>query len=281
METGWAGLAAGPHVMGILNVTPDSFSDGGDHWDPGAAVEAGLRMVADGAAILDVGGESTRPGATPGDAVEEQARVVPVIRALAAQGAVVSIDTRHASTMARALDAGACIVNDVSGMRHDPASCALVAVRRCPVILMHMRGTPATMAGLAHYVDVVAEVRSELAAIMAAAEAAGVARQDIALDPGFGFAKTARHNVDLVRGLRSLAELGAPLVAGLSRKNTIGMLTGIDDPKRRGPGSVAAAVFAWTRGAQILRVHDVADTVQALRVWQGLDQRQSHAAVRD
>ena len=266
----WAGLSAGPHVMGILNVTPDSFSDGGDRLDPMAAVEAGLRMLVDGATILDVGGESTRPGAEMVSPEIEQARVLPVIRALAAHGAVVSVDTRNAGTMARALDVGALIVNDVSGLRHDPASGALVAARRCSVILMHMRGTPATMGGLAQYEDVVVEVCAELAAMTAAAEEAGVARGAIALDPGFGFAKTAEHNVVLLRGLGTLSATGLPIVAGISRKSTIGMLTGIDDPRRRGPGSVAAALFAWTRGARVLRVHDVADTVQALRVWRGL-----------
>ena len=267
---GWAGLPAGPHVMGILNATPDSFSDGGDHLDPMAAVEAGLQMLANGAAILDVGGESTRPGATPVSPEDEQARVVPVIRALAAQGAVVSIDTRNAETMARALDAGACIVNDVSALRHDPASRSLVATRRCLVVLMHMRGTPQTMRGFAQYGDVVAGVCGELAATVAAAEAAGIRRECIAVDPGFGFAKTAEHNIALLRGLAVLAGLGLPVVVGISRKNTIGMLSGVDDPRRRGPGSVAAALFAWTRGARILRVHDVGETVQALRVWRGL-----------
>ena len=270
MSMDWAGLPAGPQVMGILNVTPDSFSDGGDRLDTSVAVEAGLQMLADGAAILDVGGESTRPGAVPVSPEEEQARVLPVIRALAARGAVVSVDTRDAGTMARALDAGAWIVNDVSGLRHDPASRALIAARRCPVILMHMRGTPATMGGLAHYGDVVAEVCAELAAMASAAEAAGVARDAIALDPGFGFAKTAEHTITLLRGLGTLAAMSFPIVAGISRKSTIGMLTGVDDPRRRGPGSVAAALFAWTRGARVLRVHDVADTMQALRVWRGL-----------
>ena len=258
--------------MGILNVTPDSFSDGGDHWTPGVAIEAGLRMVADGAAILDVGGESTRPGATPVPPEEEQARVVPVIRALAAQGAVISVDTRHAGTMVRALDAGARIVNDVSALSHDPASRALVAARACPVILMHMRGTPSTMQSLARYHDVAAEVRAELAAVLAQAEDAGVLRRNIALDPGFGFAKTADQTIELLRRLPELLDLGCPIVVGLSRKSAIGKLTGIKDPRQRAAGSVAAALFAWSRGAQILRVHDVPETVQALRVWRGLSE---------
>lgn len=267
---GWAGLAPGPHVMGILNATPDSFSDGGDHLDPGTAIAAGLRMLADGATILDIGGESTRPHATPVPLEVEQFRILPVIQGLVREGAAVSVDTRHAATMALALDAGARIVNDVSALTHDPAACALVAARGCPVVLMHMRGTPATMLSLARYGDVVAEVCAELAMAVATAEAGGIRRDCIAVDPGFGFAKTAEHNVMLLRGLAALSGMGLPVVAGVSRKNTIGMLSGVDDPKRRGPGSVAAALFAWTQGARILRVHDVSETVQALRVWRGL-----------
>ena len=267
---GWAGLPDRPLVMGILNVTPDSFSDGGDRLDPGAATAAGLAMLQDGADIIDIGGESTRPGAHPTAPEIEQARILPVIRALASAGAVVSVDTRHAATMARALDEGARIVNDVSGLMHDPAATPLLAARGCPVILMHMRGTPATMQSLAHYDDVAAEVTAELAAIVARAEAGGIAPHRIALDPGFGFAKHHRHTIDLLRALPKLAALGHPVVAGLSRKGTIGKLTGVADPKQRGPGSVAAALFAVSRGAQVVRVHDVADTRQALCVWAAL-----------
>lgn len=256
--------------MGILNTTPDSFSDGGDHLVARAAIAAGERMLADGVDILDIGGESTRPGSFPITLAEEQARVLPVITALARAGAVISVDTRNADTMARALDAGARIVNDVSALRHDPAAPALVAARACPVVLMHMRGTPATMQTLARYGDVTAEVLAELQTLVQHAEAAGIPRTAIAIDPGFGFAKTAEHNVTLLRDLKALHALGCPVVAGISRKNTIGMLTGIEDPKRRGPGSVAAALFAAGQGARILRVHDVEATVQALRVWQAL-----------
>jgi dihydropteroate synthase len=268
----WAGLGAGPLVMGILNATPDSFSDGGDHLDPSAAIAAGERMLADGADILDVGGESTRPGAPAVSEEQEQARVLPVIAALARQGGVISVDTRNAGTMARALDAGARIINDVTALTHDPAALSLVASRRCPVVLMHMRGTPATMNSLAVYADVAMEVRAELAARVAAAEAAGVARADIMLDPGFGFAKTAAQNIELMRRLPLLRGLGCPVLAGISRKATIGALAGETDPKRRGPGSMAAALFALTRGARVLRVHDVAETVQAVRVWRGFSQ---------
>ncbi len=266
----WAGLGAGPHVMGILNATPDSFSDGGDNFDAGTAIARGELMLEQGAAILDIGGESTRPGAAPTPPDIEQGRILPVIAALARHGAIISVDTRNAETMARALDAGARIVNDVSALRHDPAAAALVAARGCPVILMHMRGTPATMNSLANYADVVAEVIAELTESVDAAVAAGIAPASIMLDPGFGFAKTAEHNMELLQRLPALLVLGRPLLVGISRKNTIGMLSGETDPKRRGPGSIAAGLMALDRGARVLRVHDVAETVQAVRVWVGL-----------
>ncbi len=266
----WAGLGPGPHVMAILNATPDSFSDGGDHFGTAHAVAAGERMLAQGADILDIGGESTRPGSLPTQPDIEQARVLPVIRALARQGARMSIDTRNAGTMARALDEGATIVNDVSGLRHDPGAASLVATRCCPVILMHMRGTPATMQAQAVYADVAAEVTDELSGLVARAESAGVAARHIAIDPGFGFAKDADQNLELLQRLPTLAALGRPIVVGISRKAAIGMLSNEPEARNRGPGSVAAALFALTRGARIVRVHDVAETVQAVKVWQGL-----------
>ncbi len=256
--------------MGILNVTPDSFSDGSVFSDPAVAISAGLQMMREGADVIDVGGESTRPGAQPVPEQAEQARVLPVVAALARAGATVSIDTRHASTMARALDAGARIVNDVTALTHDPRAMPLVARRGCPVVLMHMRGTPTTMAGFAHYEDVAAEVASELSDRVAAAEAAGVSRARIAVDPGFGFAKTAEQDVALMRQLPALARLGCPILVGISRKRTVRSLAEEDDPMRCGSGSVAAALFAVTRGASILRVHDVAATRQAVAVWRGL-----------
>ncbi len=252
--------------MGILNVTPDSFSDGDSHSDP---VAAGLQMIEDGADVLDIGGESTRPGAKPVTPAEEWRRIGPVISALR-HHAVISVDTRHAATMDAALRAGTTIVNDVSALTHDPRAAATVARWNCPVILMHMRGTPGTMLGLARYQDVVAEVRVELNQRVLAAERAGIARDRIALDPGFGFAKDSDHNVALIRSLDSLANLGFPIVAGVSRKRFIGELSGVTKANERVSGSVTAALFAWTRGASILRVHDVKETVQALRVWQGL-----------
>ncbi|MBN8875820.1 MAG: dihydropteroate synthase [Rhodospirillales bacterium] len=256
--------------MGILNVTPDSFSDGGRHADPARAIEAAQRMVADGADIVDVGGESTRPGSAPVPPSVEQARILPVVRALAIAGLRVSVDTRNADTMRAALDAGAAIVNDVSGLAHDPAAAPLVAARGCPVVLMHMRGTPATMSKLAVYQDVAAEVRSELAATLARARAAGIAAEAIALDPGIGFAKHAPHSIALLQSLPTLATLGCPLLVGVSRKAFIGALSGVETPADRLAGSIAAGLFAIARGASILRVHDITETAQALRVWHSL-----------
>jgi len=259
--------------MGILNVTPDSFSDGGAHVGAEDAIAAGQRMLAAGADILDIGGESTRPGATPVPAVEEIARIAPVIAALAARGAVVSVDTRNAATMAAALDAGARIINDVSALTYDKAALPLVAARGCPVVLMHMRGTPDTMNSLAVYDDVVVEVLAELLAARDAALAAGVRAEAICLDPGLGFAKTAAQNVLLLRGVKQLLACGHPLLIALSRKRFVGELGKEPDAARRDPGSLAAGLYAVAHGAHILRVHDVAGTVQGLRVWRGLDAR--------
>jgi dihydropteroate synthase len=270
--TAWAGLSLErPRVMGILNVTPDSFSDGGQRFDPQRAVAGGLAMAAAGADIVDVGGESTRPGAQPISENEEHARVVPVIRALAGAGVKVSVDTRNAATMAAALDAGAAIVNDISALTHDTAAAALVAARGCPIILMHMRGGPATMNAHAVYVDIALEVAAELAARVVAAEQAGIARNAIAVDPGIGFAKLAPHSLELLRRLPELAALRCPIVVGASRKSFIGTTSGEPDPQRRLPGSLAVGLFAVFRGAHILRVHDVPETVQALRLWNSLD----------
>jgi dihydropteroate synthase len=256
--------------MGILNVTPDSFSDAGRHLDPNAAIAAGLAMAAAGADIIDVGGESTRPRSEPTDADTECRRVLPVIQALAAAGVVVSIDTRHAATMAAALDAGARIVNDVSALSHDPAAAPLVAARRCAVVLMHMRGEPSTMHRHAVYQDVAAEVAAELAQRVVAAERAGISREQIALDPGIGFAKHAQHSAAVLRRLPELVALGFPLLVGASRKSFIGHLSGVAEPGERLAGSLAAALFAIMHGAAILRVHDVLETMQALTMWQEL-----------
>jgi len=230
----------------------------------------GVRCKRPGAAIIDVGGESTRPGSAPVSSEQEQARVLPVIRALAAGGACVSVDTRHAATMQAALAAGARVVNDVSGLSFDPDAAGVVARSGCAVVLMHMRGTPETMDGFARYDDVVAEVAEELGDRLAAATAAGICCERITLDPGIGFAKTAAHNLALLRGLSALRRLGRPLLVGVSRKRFIGHLTSVGAPQGRLAGSLAAGLFAVSRGASMLRVHDVSDTVSALRVWQAL-----------
>ena len=253
--------------MGVLNVTPDSFSDGGRHADPANAIAAGIAMAAAGADIVDVGGESTRPHAAPTPPHQEQARILPVIRALAANGVRVSVDTRHAATMAAALDAGAAIVNDVSGLAHDPASAPLLAACGAPVVLMHMRGTPADMHTHAIYTDVVAEVTRELGQRIAVAVAAGIAPGRIAIDPGIGFAKRAEHSTELLRRLRELTVLGRPILVGVSRKSFIGRLSGEPEPANRLAGSLAATLFAVAHGAAILRVHDVVETIQAVKLW--------------
>jgi dihydropteroate synthase len=264
------GLAADrPLVMGTLNVTPDSFSDGGRFLAADRAIAAGAAMRAAGADILDIGGESTRPGAAAVPVEEEQARVLPVIRALAQAGPV-SIDTRNAATMRAALAAGAAIVNDVSALRHDREAARVVAEVGCPVILMHMRGTPATMKGLTTYRDVALDVAEELGERVAEAEAAGIARGRIVLDPGIGFAKTPAQNLVLLARLGVLHGLGCRLLVGVSRKSFIGLYGGAPNTDDRLPGSLAAGLAAVAAGAAILRVHDVAETVQALALWQAI-----------
>jgi dihydropteroate synthase len=269
--THWAGISLDrPRVMGIVNVTPDSFSDGGRGMQVQSAIDAGLAMVADGADIIDVGGESTRPGAAPEPLDVEQNRVVPVIRVLATAGHCVSVDTRNASTMRAALAAGARIVNDVTGLAHDPLAAAVVAEHACPVVLMHMRGEFATMYAQARYDDVAAEVRAELLLRIEAGIRAGIRPEQIAIDPGIGFAKQAAHSLAALRGLPALVSLGFPVLVGASRKSFIGAVAREPDAGRRLGGSLAAALFAVSRGASILRVHDVRETVQALSVWQTL-----------
>ena len=256
--------------MGVLNVTPDSFSDGGVRLAANAAIAAAVAMAAEGADIIDVGGESTRPGAAAVPPEVEQRRVIPVIRALADRGLLVSVDTRNASTMAAALDAGAAIVNDVTALAQDPRAASLVAARACSVVLMHMRGTPATMRDHAVYDDLANEVVAELESRATAALRAGIRPGAIALDPGVGFAKTADQSVAVLRALPRLAALGYPLLVGVSRKSFIGAIAHEADASRRLPGSLAAGLYAVSQGAAILRVHDVRETVQALRVWAAL-----------
>ena len=257
-------------VMGIVNVTPDSFSDGGAHASAEAAVAHGLALAAQGADILDVGGESTRPGAAPVPLEEELRRVVPVIERLARETALpVSVDTRKPEVMRAAVQAGAGMVNDVGALRGDGAL-ETAAALGVPVVLMHMLGEPGSMQDDPRYDDVVAEVHRFLAERIFAAELAGIARKNIVVDPGFGFGKTTGHNVLLLAGLERFAELGVPLLAGLSRKRSIGELTGRAVPGERVAGSVAAHLLAAQRGAAIVRVHDVAATVDALKVWEAV-----------
>jgi dihydropteroate synthase len=265
----FAGLVSQrPLVMGILNITPDSFSDGGQHFDASAAIEAGHAMLQAGADILDIGGESTRPGAEPVASEAEIARVIPVVRELA-KAAPVSIDTRHAATMQAALEAGAEIINDVTALRHDPAAVDFLARNQAPIVLMHMPGTdPRSMQAQADYADVVLEVARFLRDRVATLEALGIARARIAIDPGIGFGKTMAHNLALIEALPILAQIGCPIMLGASRKRFIGTLSGVEQAEARLAGSLTVALAGAARGAAILRVHDVAETIQALAVWQ-------------
>ena len=256
-----------PRVMGIVNVTPDSFSDGGEHASLEAAVAHGLRLAEEGADILDVGGESTRPGAAEVPVEEELRRILPVVTQLAREtGLPIRVDTSKPDVMRAAVEAGAGMINDVFALRREGALDA-AAQLGVPVVLMHMLGEPRSMQDDPRYDDVVAEVHRFLAERIFAAEMAGIAKRNIVVDPGFGFGKTAAHNLLLLAQLARFTELGVPLMAGLSRKKTIGELTGRQDPHARVHGSVAAHVIAAQRGARLLRVHDVAATVDALKVW--------------
>jgi dihydropteroate synthase len=259
-----------PQVMAIVNVTPDSFSDGGQFADAAAAAAAGADMAEQGAAILDVGGESTRPGAKAvweGDEIE---RIAPVIRQLVGGGAAVSVDSRKADVMTAALDAGARMINDVSALSYDGRSAGVIAASDVPVVLMHHNGPPETMQDDPQYDDVLVEVYLWLEERIAEAESAGIKRERILIDPGFGFGKNVGHNLELMNGLALLHSLGCPIVVGASRKRTIGALSGEAPVDRRLGGSIAFAIKAVEQGAQLLRVHDVFETVQALRVWRGL-----------
>lgn len=256
-----------PCVVGIINVTPDSFSDGGEHAGIDAAVEHGLRLADEGADALDVGGESTRPGAAEVPLEEELRRVIPVIERLARQTLLpISVDTSKPDVMRAAIAAGAGMVNDVFALRREGAL-EVVAELGAPVVLMHMQGEPRSMQEAPAYDDVVAEVHRFLAERVFAAEMAGIDKKKIVIDPGFGFGKTLEHNLALLAGLERFGDLGVPLLAGLSRKKSIGTLTGHADPKARLHGSVAAHLIAVQRGARLLRTHDVAATVDALKVW--------------
>lgn len=270
-------IVCGPKtlIMGILNVTPDSFSDGGKFIDPEQAAARGLQMVAEGADIIDIGGESTRPGSRPVPVPEEIARTIPVIKKLRAQtGAMISIDTRNAETARAAVAAGADIINDISALA-DPGMAAVAAETGAGLVLMHMLGTPATMQNDPQYGDLVSEVRSFLEERTAFAMERGVAPEQIALDPGIGFGKTDEHNLALLRGIPALAAAGRPVLIGASRKGFIGRLTG-REPADRLAGSLAAAVFSMLRGAQILRVHDVKESCDAARLVDTLRAQGTH-----
>ena len=259
-----------PRVMGIVNVTPDSFSDGGDHDTLEAAVAHGLRLAEEGADVLDIGGESTRPGADEVPVEEELRRVIPVIERLARESHLpISIDTSKPEVMRAAVAAGAGMINDVYALRREGALDAAAALG-VPVVLMHMQGEPRSMQSAPDYDDVVAEVHRFLAERIFAAEMAGIAKKRIVIDPGFGFGKTLAHNLSLLAQLERYAELGVPVLAGLSRKKSIGELTGREVASERVHGSVAAHLIAAQRGARLLRVHDVAATVDALKVWQAV-----------
>jgi dihydropteroate synthase len=254
-----------PLVCGIVNVTPDSFSDGGRYIDPTAAIDHGHAHIAQGAELLDVGGESTRPGARPPSVADEIARVVPVIEALARSASIpISVDTSRPEVMREAVAAGACLINDVRALRY-PGALAAAAELDVPVCLVHMRGEPHTMQQSPQYVDVLTEVRAFLLHRVEACVQAGIPREHIVLDPGFGFGKTLQHNLDLLAQLHHIADIGLPVMAGLSRKGMLGAITG-RDVQHRQVASAAAALIATQNGASLLRVHDVAETVDALAV---------------
>lgn len=264
-----AGMPAGAQVMAILNVTPDSFSDGGRHHDPARAVAAGEDMIRAGVGVIDIGAESTRPGSEPVSPQEEWTRLAPVVTGLAGRGAVLSIDTRNARTMEAALDAGADVINDVSALAHDPDALSLLASRECPVVLMHMRGEPGTMNRLTRYGDVAVDVVRELEARIAEAERAGIARSRLLIDPGIGFAKNTAQNCVLLRRLPLFANLGCRMVLGVSRKRMIGELAEVPVAASRDPGTIVASLPGLALPGTVLRVHDYRAMVQAMRVWEG------------
>jgi dihydropteroate synthase len=259
---------ARPLVMGVVNVTPDSFSDGGSHFDPARAVEHALSLVRDGADVVDIGGESTRPGAQDVSAADEIARVLPVLEGLVGAGVPISVDTSKPEVMRAVLERGADMINDVNAFRAAGAL-ELMAITGAALCIMHMQGEPRTMQVAPHYDDVVAEVGAFLRARAQAAEAAGIGKSRIVVDPGFGFGKTMQHNLELLRHLVTIERLGWPVLAGLSRKSMLGRITGRPVGERV-HASVAAALLAVINGARIVRVHDVAATRDALAVYEAL-----------
>ena len=267
----FAGVAtSAPSIMGILNITPDSFSDGGDRFDPSRAVADGLAMWQAGAQFLDIGGESTRPGAQLVGIAEELDRVLPVVSELAKAGARVSIDSRHAAVMEAALEAGAQVINDVTALTGDPQSLPLAAKCKAPVVLMHMLGEPCSMQINPRYDDVAYDIFDYLEARIASVTAAGLPKDAVAVDTGIGFGKTLAHNLRLLEQLALFQGLGCPLLLGASRKSFIGRLSRDEPPKERLPGSLAAVLIGVARGCQIFRVHDAVETSQALKLWQAV-----------
>ncbi|MSO73676.1 MAG: dihydropteroate synthase [Alphaproteobacteria bacterium] len=266
----WARARKPPLIMGIVNTTPDSFSDGGDHAEPSAAIAHGRRLLDEGADILDIGGESTRPGAIAPSLDVELARAIPVVEALAREAPLISIDTRRAAVMQAALDVGATMLNDISALGHDPAGLGLAVAHDVPVVLMHMQGTPETMQLAPRYDDAPLDIFDFLEQRIAACEAAGISRRRIIVDPGIGFGKTEAHNLAILGDLAVLLGLGCPIMVGASRKGFVGRLSGADAPKDRLAGSLAVALHAVGQGAAILRVHDVLATRQALSLWAAL-----------
>lgn len=261
-----------PRLMGVVNVTPDSFSDGGDFLDPQAAIDHGRKLVDDGAHILDIGGESTRPGSKPITLDEECARILPVIAGLSDLGVPISVDTRHADVMRRAIDAGATIVNDVTALTGDPESVGVCAEAGVDVVLMHMQGTPETMQDNPTYEDAALDIVDYMRERLDVLNAAGIGPNKICIDPGIGFGKTLDHNQRILSAVDAFHELGVPLLLGVSRKSFITKIDRDVPAKERVAGSIAAAIAGWDRGVQLFRVHDVAETRQALAVWQAIEE---------
>ena len=275
-EAGEPGFFAGlsldrPRLFGIINVTPDSFSDGGEALRPEDAINRGRVMLDAGADVLDVGGESTRPGARPVSVEEELARVVPVVEGLGRLGALVSIDTRRAPVMRAAIDAGAKIINDITALTGDPDSLGLAAESGLPVVLMHMQGEPATMQDDPRYEDAAADIHAYFTERVTACEKAGIGRERIAVDPGIGFGKTVGHNLEILSRLDLYTGFGCPVLLGVSRKSFIGKLSREEPPKDRIAGSIAAILAAARQGVRLFRVHDVAETRQAFAVWEAIE----------
>ena len=264
-------VTGGPLVMGILNVTPDSFADGGKYNDSQAAIDAALAMVAEGASIIDIGGESTRPGSNPVTAVQQIKRVLPVIEGIASQSDIpMSIDTTSAEVAEEAIDAGAVIVNDISAFQDDEAMASVCADKKVGVILMHMLGTPKNMQKQPEYTDVIKNVQAFLLQRISIAVQMGISRDSIVLDPGIGFGKTPDHNLKLIQEISSFHQLGFPLMVGLSRKSFIGKVLNEEDPSNRLVGTIAAHTWCVAGNVQILRVHDVKETIQTAKMIQAI-----------